>query len=78
MKRNLIVAWCASTMLLLSSCSSIYVSVTDNPIGTKTGTAKGLKDASIGNAAKNGNITQIGSVKYQFKGAKSVVTVTGN
>lgn len=63
---------------VLSSCSSIYVTVTDNPVGEKIGKINGLKEANIGNAAKAGDITEIGTVKYQFKGAKSEVIVTGN
>jgi len=64
--------------ILLSSCSVIFVAVTDNPVGNKEGVAKGLKEANMANAAKNGGIKEIGTVKYQWRGAKSVVTVTGN
>lgn len=64
--------------VMLSSCSVIYVAVTDNPVGTKEGKATGLKEANMANAAKNGGIKEIGTVKYQWRGAKSVVTVTGN
>ena len=63
--------------MFLSSCSSIYIAVTDNPVGTKEGKVTGLKDATISNAAKDGGITKIGTVKYQFKGVKSTITVTG-
>lgn len=75
MKKIVLIAIAAAA---LSSCSSIYVAVTDNPIGTKVGKVSGLKDCTMGNAAKNGGITQIGTVKYQFKGAKSFIEVTGN
>lgn len=64
--------------VMLSSCSAIYVAVTDNPVGNKEGVVKGLKEANMGNAAKNGGIKEIGTVKYQFRGPKSVITVTGN
>lgn len=64
---------------MLSSCSAIYVAVTDNPVGSKEGKASGYKGGvSIGDAAKNGGITEIGTVKYQAKGPKTVIIVTGN
>lgn len=75
MRKLVLIAVAVAT---LSSCSGVYVAVTNNPIGTKVGKVSGLKDANIGNAAKNGGITKIGTVKYQYKGAKSVIVVTGN
>jgi hypothetical protein len=64
----------------LSSCGSIAVAVTDNPVGAKEGKISGQKNATIGNAAKNGGITEIGTVKYQYSGLipKLTIIVTGN
>lgn len=68
----------AIVSVVASACSSIYVTVTDNPVGSKTGTVSGTKEATVGNAAKNGGITEIGAVKYQVKGALYNITVSGN
>ena len=78
MKKHLLLAGALACTVALSSCSAVYVAVTDNPVGAKEGKVTGLKQATVGNAAKNGGITQIGTVKYQWKGVKSVITVTGN
>ncbi|MEQ9186441.1 MAG: hypothetical protein RLP15_01820 [Cryomorphaceae bacterium] len=78
MKKNLLLTGALFCTVALTSCSSIYVAVTDNPVGSKEGKVSGLKKATIGNAAKNGGITEIGTVKYQWKGPKSVIIVTGN
>ena len=78
MKKNLLLAGALVCAVAMTSCSSIYVAVTDNPVGSKEGKVSGLKQSTIGNAAKNGGITEIGTVKYQWKGAKSVIIVTGN
>ena len=77
MNAKMICAVACAGAMFLSSCSSIYIAVTDNPVGTKEGSVTGLKDATLSNAAKDGGITKIGTVKYQFKGVKSTITVTG-
>ena len=57
---------------LLSSCQYQVLQLTNNPIGTKTGstTAKPFqKDANFTykKAAENGNITKIGSSTFTYK-----------
>lgn len=78
MKKNLLFAGALMCTVALTSCSAIYVAVTDNPVGSKEGKVSGLKECTIFNAARNGGIQEIGTVKYQWKGAKSVIIVTGN
>lgn len=78
MKKNLLYAVAFTCTAFMTSCSSIYVAVTDNPVGSKEGKVSGLKEATIFNAARNGGISEIGTVKYQWKGPKSVIIVTGN
>jgi hypothetical protein len=62
----------------LNACSSIYVAVTDNPVGNKVGQSAGYTDASIGQAALDGNIQEIGTIKFQITGKGVEYIVTGN
>lgn len=71
MKKNkkLLLA-CIGSILMLSSCVTTNYMITDNPVGTKVGVAKIRmfgkdKDISIERAAKNGNITKIGTVEVR-------------
>lgn len=73
----------AMGLLSLSSCVTITTTVTDNPVGSKTGIAKrsliGNKDFSYEAAAKNGNITKIGTAEVKttyfiFPFVKTTVT----
>lgn len=67
----------------LSSCVTVVTTVTDNPVGSKTGVAKrsliGNKDFSYEAAAKNGKITKIGTAEVKttyfiFPFVKTTVT----
>lgn len=67
-------------MLSLHSCVIVRThQITDNPIGTKVGMSKGRNlltgDAGIAAAAKNGKITQIGSVDYKVRALGTVIVV---
>jgi len=65
----------------LSSCTVTYHNVTNNPVGTKTGTARaGIfqsdADYSFGTAAKKGNINKIGTTTFIYSpfGVKTIVS----
>lgn len=52
---------------VMSSCVVAHsYQVTNNPVGTKVGKAKG-KDTTIQAACKNGNITKVGTVETKMK-----------
>ena len=72
----------ALTAVCLYSCSTTSYMVTDNPVGTKTGVAKGKvgqKDAdySLEAACKAGKITKIGVVQVRYGMFSVTTTVTG-
>jgi|APGre2960657404_1045060.scaffolds.fasta_scaffold34386_2 hypothetical protein len=72
----------AVTAVCLSSCSMTTYMVTDNPVGTKTGVAKGKvgqKDAdySLEAACKKGKITKVGVVQVRYGLFSVTTTVTG-
>ena len=80
-KMNLIIAT-ALTAVCLTSCSVTSYMVTDNPVGTKVGVAKGKigqKDAdySLEAACKKGKITKIGVVEIRTGMFSVTTTVTG-
>lgn len=62
---------------LFSSCISSHTAlVTNNPVGTKTGVAKGL-DSSFKTAKENGEITKVGIAETRIAvigGVKTTVT----
>ena len=74
------------TAILMGSCTvSHQVTVTNNPVGTKTGIAKGTNfskdlDISSESACKNGGITKIGTMEFKatailfFVKYKTVIT----
>jgi hypothetical protein len=71
MKRKQFFSLVLLTALGLSSCTVYrHTEVTGNPVGTKQGVARGSifnPDISLQTAAKNGNITKIGSVEVTYK-----------
>jgi len=76
----------AALAIVLGSCTiSHQISVTNNPVGTKTGVAKGTNfnsdlDITAEKACKNGNITKIGTMEVKvtqiliFVRYKTVIT----
>ncbi|PLX06439.1 MAG: hypothetical protein C0596_18410 [Marinilabiliales bacterium] len=86
MKKLKLLFLTASVGMFLASCTIYHqVDVTNNPVGTKVGVAKGSNfgncDVTLETAAKNGGITKIGTVEYKAKGflifMKYTTTVTG-
>lgn len=63
----------ASIALLMGSCTIAHeITVTNNPVGTKKGVAKGTNfskdlDLSAEAACKNGGITKIGTMEFKVK-----------
>lgn len=60
-------------MLFCTSCTMSFVTVTNNPIGSKVGVAKERvlfnpdADYSYKKAANNGNVDKIGATEFQYK-----------
>lgn len=81
--KKIVLLFAIAGLFSLSSCI-IYKThhITDNPIGTKVGIAKGRNiltgQAGVAAAAKKGGITKIGSIDWKLKlSGKSIVVVTG-
>lgn len=86
MKRFKFILLTGVISVLFASCTIMHtVTVTNNPVGTKTGVAKGNNfgnlDVTLETAAKNGGITKIGTVETKATAilffVKYKTTVTG-
>jgi hypothetical protein len=69
--------------LFIASCSVVMpVAATSNPVGTRVGTSKAVgylgvfffnQDASIQQAAKNGNISKISTVDIKYSSFLNII-----